>query len=96
MVLKDPPMWTKPDGTGEYKKDVIYWNAPFVPPLVGSTVRITLNGWEGCAGTVEGYNADHGWLMIWVRPFTRPAWHRQEMPARHVCLFAGIELEPLP
>lgn len=63
------------------------------PPKVGTRVRILAWGDRTYCGDVEGYQVTHDYLMIWVRPDTRPPWHVVQMPERFVCLFAGIELE---
>jgi hypothetical protein len=71
------------------------WNASYDPPKVGQRIEIKLNGWGRSRGNAVGYVHTGGWLMICVKPDTRPPWHLKEMPNRTVCLFAGIELAPL-
>lgn len=73
------------------------WIPSYPIPPIGQ--RVLIHAWtEGDnipKGTVTGYQATHGFLMIWVRPDFRPRWHRKDNPHRHLCLFAGIELEPV-
>jgi len=80
-MLTQLPDWSKDN-----------WSGKDAPPAIGTEVEITLNGWEGIVGVVQGYK-DHGWIMVCVRPYKRPAWHLAEHPDRHVCLFAGCELK---
>jgi hypothetical protein len=98
--LTELPRWKRVNlrnDIGKFTDDpvpegVARWNQTWDPPMVNSRVEINLNGWNHASGTVVGYRTDGGWLMIAVRPDTRPAWHTKEMPNRTVCLFAGIEL----
>jgi hypothetical protein len=71
------------------------WNAKYDPPKVGQRIEIKLNGWNKSRATVVGYIKTGGWLMIAVKPDIRPQWHIKEMPNRDVCMFAGVELEPV-
>jgi hypothetical protein len=88
----------------------IKYSGPKIPK-VGDRVKILLNGWENCQGTVENYhftdtspNPDvdvwpaqgEVWIGIMVRPDKRPAWHLKSEPTRDVCYFVGQELEILP
>lgn len=63
------------------------------PPAIHTRVRILAWGAPYICGDVVGYEVSHDYLMIWVKPDVRPAWHIRDNPNRDVCLFAGIELE---
>jgi hypothetical protein len=89
----DLPQWKRYSDTDSEPNGHALWNASYDPPGIGTKVHINLNGWNMSSGIVVGYYPTGGWLMICVKPDTRPAWHVQEMPNRTVCLFAGIELE---
>jgi hypothetical protein len=96
---KDRPNPLAEAGTTTLPPDTSFWNADFEPPVPGT--RVNILAWRedgndpGILGTVEGYQVFSNWLMVWVRPDWRPQWHRESMPDRYVCLFAGIELKPV-
>lgn len=82
--------------------DVPLWSGDTLPlPDINDRVGITLNGWEGCKGTVVGYRIDdcrpdNGmWVGVCVRVDRRPDWHIQQMPNRDVCFFVGREVEAI-
>lgn len=91
------PAWRRYDskresGLDERKpEDPVWWAALKDPPEVGT--RVVITAWGAILGTVVGYETGAGWLMIKVRPDTRPFWHIKDNPGRDVCVFAGIELE---
>lgn len=82
-VVADKPMWS---------------GGAFPLPSIGDGVNITLNGWEGCKGTVVGYRVDDcgdagKFIGVCVHVAKRPDWHRKEMPTRDVAYFVGCEVE---
>ena len=56
-------------------------------------VNVTMNGFG--PSTVEGYFVEYGFLGVHVRPDTRPDWHRQQNPRRHVICAFGLEVKEL-
>ena len=83
----------------EYKGRDPKWSGKYPLPHVGDRVVITLNGWEGCQGTVEGFRLDDCgedgvYVGVCVRVDQRPDWHANENPTRHVVYFVGRETRP--
>lgn len=99
-TLFTKPEWLFDEGIRNTDKPL--WSGGTFPlPDINDRVNLTLNGWEGCKGTVVGYRVDdcrpdNGmWIGVCVRVDGRPDWHRKEMPTRDVCFFVGREVEAI-
>lgn len=97
-------LFTKPDwlfAEGVYGDKPLWSGGTFPLPDINDRVSITLNGWEGCKGTVVGYRVDdcrpdYGmWVGVGVCVLVdkRPDWHLRQDPTRDVCFFVGCEVE---
>ena len=95
MMITTLPPWTRKKLGFPVPPDLSAWNADYEPPAIGTRMKILAWGEPHILGTVVGFAPTHGWLMIWVRPDQRPEWHIRDNPDREVCMFAGIEMEPV-
>jgi hypothetical protein len=97
MIQKCPETQPFVEDKARADDEPAWWSLSYPPPPIGTPVKIT--AWETLdegtyrTGTVVGYTISHGWLMINVRPDSRPLWHLVQNPERSICLFAGRELD---